>query len=170
MVLPLALLLVTSSPLQPPAPQSATAHSPAPQHPVPQNPAPQSSRAKPLVAPPAVSLQAAPPAGGLFSANQLRQRCLSNVSADASYCFAYITGVHDTVRAYEAWLNQREFCVPRHVPQGDLREAFIGYLRDHASDVSGEAASVVVVALKIRYPCTTEGRAGPTPATRTSKP
>ena len=155
MVLPLALLLATSSPLQTPAPPT---------------PVPQSSRAKPSVPAPQASFQVAPPAGGLFSANQLRQRCLSNVAADASYCFAYITGVHDTVRAYEAWLNQREFCVPRHVPQGDLREAFIGYLRDHASDVSGEAASVVVVALKIRYPCTTEGRAGLTPATRTSKP
>lgn len=149
MVMPLALLLAVPSVLQA-----------LPQHiPMPQTAALQ---AVPRQSPPAGS-STAPRAGGLFSANQLRQRCLSNVAADASYCFAYITGVHDTVRAYEAWLNQREFCVPRHVPQGDLREAFIGYLRDHSADLSGEAASVVVVALKIRYPCTADGRGGAAP-------
>lgn len=112
---------------------------------------------------PTLQTSAGPLPGGLFSAGQLRQRCLSNVPADASYCFAYVTGVHDTVRAYEAWLNQREFCVPRHVPQGDLRQAFIDYLRDKPSDLSGEAASVVVVALKIRYACGTAARPGGTP-------
>ncbi len=112
----------------------------------------------------------APPAGGLFSAGQLRQRCLSNVPADASYCFAYITGVHDTVRAYEAWLNLREFCVPRHVPQGDLRRAFIEYLGDNPSDLVGEAASVVVVALKIRFACPTAGKPAPGSATNSGKP
>jgi len=90
--------------------------------------------------------------------------------ADASYCFAYITGVHDTVRAYEAWLNQREFCVPRHVPQGDLRQAFIDYLRDKPSDLSGEAASVVVVALKIRYACGSGARGTPPAPSRSGKP
>jgi hypothetical protein len=93
-------------------------------------------------------------AGGLFSAGQLRDRCQSSVPADASYCFAYVAGVHDTVRAYEAWLNLREFCVPRHVPQGELRRAFIDYVAAHPDTASGEAASVVVVALKVRYPCT----------------
>ncbi len=108
----------------------------------------------------ALAAPATPPAtplsGGLFSASQLRQRCLSSVAADASYCFAYITGVHDTVRAYEAWLTLREFCVPRHVPQGDLRRAFMAYLADHPGDLAGEAASVVVVSLKIAYPCPVE--------------
>jgi hypothetical protein len=106
----------------------------------------------------------APLAGGLFSAAQLRQRCLSNVPADASYCFAYVTGVHDTVRAYEAWLNLREFCVPRRVPQGELRRAFVEYLGLHPEAMSGEAASVVVVSLKVRYPCTGKGAEAPAPA------
>ncbi len=151
MVIPLALLLAAPLPVQ-----SRTPNGPVPQASAPQAPA-----------------SAGPIAGGLFSAGQLRQRCLSNVPADASYCFAYITGVHDTVRAYEAWLNQREFCVPRHVPQGDLRQAFIDYLRDKPSDASGEAASVVVVALKIRYACGTAARPGATSSdapARTRKP
>lgn len=116
------------------------------------------------------SVTSAPPAGGLFSAGQLRQRCLSNVAADASYCFAYITGVHDTVRAYEAWLNLREFCVPRHVPQGDLRRAFMEYLGDNPGDLGGEAASVVVVSLKIRYACPTSAKPAPDAATSPGKP
>ncbi|MFZ3482973.1 Rap1a/Tai family immunity protein [Sphingomonas sp. 3-13AW] len=105
------------------------------------------------------------PSGGLFSAGQLRQRCLSSGAADASYCFAYIAGVHDAVRAYEAWLNLREFCAPRRVPQGDLRRAFMNYLSEHPNDVGGEAASVVVVSLKIAYPCSTEERQPGSPGT-----
>ncbi|TCP88608.1 hypothetical protein C8J42_10680 [Sphingomonas sp. PP-CE-1A-559] len=151
MVMPLVLLLAAPLLVQ----------SQKPNGPVPQASAPQASTSQ---------VSAGPLAGGLFSAGQLRQRCLSNVPADASYCFAYITGVHDTVRAYEAWLNQREFCVPRHVPQGDLRQAFIDYLRDKPSDLSGEAASVVVVALKIRYACGTAPRGTPPAPSRSGKP
>jgi len=153
MVMPLVLLLAAPLLVQSQKPNGAVAQAAAPQASTPQ-------------------VSAGPLAGGLFSAGQLRQRCLSNVPADASYCFAYITGVHDTVRAYEAWLNQREFCVPRHVPQGDLRQAFIDYLRDKPSDLSGEAASVVVVALKIRYACGSGARPGGAPSapTRSGKP
>ncbi|RKE54030.1 MULTISPECIES: Rap1a/Tai family immunity protein [unclassified Sphingomonas] len=151
MVMPLVLLLAAPLLVQ----------SQKPNGPVPQASAPQASTSQ---------VSAGPLAGGLFSAGQLRQRCLSNVPADASYCFAYITGVHDTVRAYEAWLNQREFCVPRHVPQGDLRQAFIDYLRDKPSDLSGEAASVVVVALKIRYACGSGARGAPPAPARSGKP
>jgi hypothetical protein len=153
MVIPFVLLLAAPTLVQ----------SQKPNGPVSQTSAPQAPMSQP---------SAGPLAGGLFSAGQLRQRCLSNVPADASSCFAYITGVHDTVRAYEAWLNQREFCVPRHVPQGDLRQAFVDYLRDKPSDLSGEAASVVVVALKIRYACGSGARPGGTPSApaRSSKP
>ena len=153
MVMPLVLLLAAPLLVQSQKPNGAVPQASAPQAPTSQ-------------------ASAGPLAGGLFSAGQLRQRCLSNVPADASYCFAYITGVHDTVRAYEAWLNQREFCVPRHVPQGDLRQAFIDYLRDKPSDLSGEAASVVVVALKIRYACGTGARPGgmPPAPSRSGKP
>jgi hypothetical protein len=153
MVIPFVLLLAAPTLVQSQKPNGPVSQTSAPQAPMSQ-------------------ASAGPLAGGLFSAGQLRQRCLSNVPADASSCFAYITGVHDTVRAYEAWLNQREFCVPRHVPQGDLRQAFVDYLRDKPSDLSGEAASVVVVALKIRYACGSGARPGgtaPAPA-RGGKP
>ena len=102
------------------------------------------------------SAQVAPtPSSGLFSAGKLKDRCDSNGAADISYCFAYVAGVYDTVRAYEAWLNLREFCAPAGLAQGDLRRAFVDYLNDNPGFRAGEAASVVVVAFKKRFACPT---------------
>ena len=102
----------------------------------------------------ASSLQIAPSgSSSLFSAGQLKDRCESGSAADISYCFAYIVGAYDTVRAYETWLNLREFCVPAGISQGELRRAFLDYLNDKPGFRSGEAASVVVVSLKQRYAC-----------------
>lgn len=89
----------------------------------------------------------------LFTAGALKDRCESNDPADASYCFAYIVGVYDAVRAYESWLKMREFCTPADLVQGDLRRTFVEYLRENPGYRAGEAASVVVVALKSRFPC-----------------
>lgn len=97
---------------------------------------------------------------GFLRAGELETRCQSNTPAAASYCFAYVTGVYDTVKAYESWLNLKEFCVPLRPPQGDLRRVFLEYLARNPAYRSGEASSVIVVALKQRYPCVT----GSTPA------
>ncbi len=90
---------------------------------------------------------------GYLNAGQLMDRCHSTAAPTLSYCFAYITGVHDTVKAYEAWLNIQEYCVAPGTPQGDLRRAFLDYLERHPGYRSGEAASVVIVALKEKYGC-----------------
>jgi hypothetical protein len=95
---------------------------------------------------------------GFLRAGELQTRCQSNAAATASYCFAYVTGVYDTVRAYEAWLNLKEFCVPLRPPQGDLRRIFLEHLDRNPSDAAGEASSVVVVALKQRFPCASVSR------------
>lgn len=91
---------------------------------------------------------------GYLTAGDLAERCGSGSPAGMSYCYAFITGVHDTMRAYEAWLNQREFCVPANTPQSDLRRAFLTYLSAYPTNRGGQASSVVVVALKETYPCT----------------
>ncbi len=98
------------------------------------------------------------PATGLFSAGQLKDKCEAMGVADASYCFAYVVGVHDATRAYENWLNLREFCTPPGIVQGELRRAFVDYLAANPGYRSGEAASVVIVALKHRYPCVVDKR------------
>jgi hypothetical protein len=90
---------------------------------------------------------------GYASAGELADRCAEASPAGATYCFTYIAAVYDTVRAYEQWLHLREFCLPYNVPQSDLRRTFVEYLGAHLSDRTGQAASVVVAALKQRYPC-----------------
>lgn len=115
------------------------------------------SLAPPVQEPSSASQSSAPlppfQASALLTAGSLKQRCEAMEAANASYCFAYIVGVYDTVRAYESWLKMREFCVPGGVVQSDLRRAFVTYLNENPGYHAGEAASVVVVALKVKYPC-----------------
>ena len=90
---------------------------------------------------------------GYLTARQLTDRCSDNNAANSSYCFAYIAAVADTVRAYEIWLSSREFCLPGGTAQADIRRAFMAYLGAYPDQGSGQAASVVVNALKTSYPC-----------------
>lgn len=90
---------------------------------------------------------------GYLTAGELDRRCSSAASADASYCYAYIAAVHDSVRSYELWLNMQEFCAPATTAQADLRSTFIDHMRSHPEDKGGQAASVVVVSFKQRFPC-----------------
>jgi hypothetical protein len=90
---------------------------------------------------------------GYVTGNDLYARCTDSAPGSISYCFAYIAAVHDTMRAYEIWLNMREFCVAPGTSQGDLKTAFISYARVHPIDLNGQAASVVVNALKASYSC-----------------
>lgn len=111
----------------------------------------------PVAAAPPAAPVAAPPAPrdtlGYLTASQLADKCNDPSPPSISYCYAYITGIHDAARAYEIWLNQREFCVPAAVSQADLRRSFLGYLLAYPDRRTGQAASVVVVALKDSYPC-----------------
>jgi hypothetical protein len=93
------------------------------------------------------------PSIGFLSAAALRERCEASAPSLVSYCFAYITGVHDTVQAYETWLRMREFCAPEVSAQADMRRAFLTYLNAHPNAASGEAASVIVLAFKDQFPC-----------------
>lgn len=90
---------------------------------------------------------------GYFTATQLSTRCSQTDPASSSYCFAYIAAVTDTARAYEIWLNAREFCLPTNISQSETRRAFLTYIGAYPSDSSGQAASVIVNALKKTYPC-----------------
>jgi hypothetical protein len=112
---------------------------------------------------------------GFLTAQALADRCNTASAADTSYCYAYITGIHDTMRAYEAWLNLKEFCPPAGITQGELRRAVLGYLIAYPQNRQGQAASVVVVALKTAYPCIDPAPAllpppAPGPPLRPAKP
>jgi hypothetical protein len=113
------------------------------------------------------------PSIGFLSADALRDRCQSNAAGLVSYCFAYITGVHDTVQAYETWLRVREFCPPYTSSQSDMRRAFLSYLANNPGAASGEAASVIVLAFKDQFACSKPEEAkapASTAPTQTTKP
>lgn len=148
-----SLLLALAAPAAPaPAALPPAAH--APEQPT----RPPSTPAEPFAA-------AGRPSIGFVSAAALRERCEANSAGLVSYCFAYITGVHDTVQAYETWLRMREFCAPSSSSQGEMRRAFLDYLKGHPESESGEAASVVVLALKSQFSCI-----DPSPADVLAKP
>jgi hypothetical protein len=90
---------------------------------------------------------------GYMTAQQLSVKCNSNAASEISYCFAYIAAVTDAARAYEIWLSAREFCLPAGASQSEVRRAFMTYLSAYPNDASGQAASVVINALKQTYPC-----------------
>lgn len=90
---------------------------------------------------------------GYMSARQLADRCSGNDAASSSTCFAYLAAVTDTVRAYEIWLGSREFCLSAGISQSEIRRAFMTYVSTYPAQSGGQAASVVVNALKTTYPC-----------------
>lgn len=98
---------------------------------------------------------------GFFTAATLARRCQDSSPAAISYCYAYITAVHDTMKAYEIWLNQREFCIGGGNAQADLRRAFLTYLSAYPENGGGQAASVVAVALKQTFTCPPDPRPVP---------
>lgn len=90
---------------------------------------------------------------GYLDAQDLAARCSRSDSSSSSYCFAYLAAVTDTARAYEIWLGSREFCLPGGLAQADIRRAFMSYVSAYPAQVAGQAASVVINALKQTYPC-----------------
>lgn len=107
---------------------------------------------------------------GYLTAGQLSDRCYDSSTASVTYCFSYIAAVRDTIRAYEIWLKQREFCEVGRLSQGELRQAFLSYLKAYPSNRSGQAASVIVVALKQTYPCAEPVQPQPQPQPAPSQP
>lgn len=100
---------------------------------------------------------------GYLTAGELSDRCADTAAASSSYCFAYVAAVHDSARAYEIWLREKEFCIPTRTPQADLRRAFLTYVNAYPAHRSGQAASVVLIALKESFPCPVVSGAPPAP-------
>lgn len=90
---------------------------------------------------------------GFLTATQLSSQCRQSSAFAVTYCFAYLAGVHDAIRAYEQWLKQKEFCAPATIKQQDLSDVFASYLAAHPEFAEGQASSVALVALKEAWPC-----------------
>lgn len=98
------------------------------------------------------------PAIGYLTAGQLAEQCRAEAAFPVTYCFAFLAGVRDTLRAYERWLQQSEFCPPAAIKQRDLREALLRFVSGHPGAAEGQAASVAVVAFKQAWPCPPQSR------------
>jgi len=150
----LPLLLALASPgLHAAEPQAGAAQAAPPSRP--QTPAAPGPGAAPQSAAP-------PPASaggretqdiGYLTADRLAGQCTNAGSPDISYCFAYLAAVHDTMRAYEIWLGEKEFCMPANAPQSELKQAFLTYITAYPENRQGQAASVIAMALRQTYPC-----------------
>src|SRR6476659_2530836 len=98
-------------------------------------------------------LSANVPSAWLYRASDLLARCTSGFAADEGRCRGYISGVYDTVRAYEEWQEPREICAPPKLTHFELRNTFVDYLLSHRDDLQAQAASVVVLALRNKFTC-----------------
>lgn len=158
-----------SGPVRPLGPLAPTAPASMPEE---STPPPRTSGPLPTGSTQPMAPMSTRPSIGFISAANLAERCQSNSPGLVSYCFAYITGVHDTVRAYETWLRVREFCPPFTSSQSDMRRAFLSYLQGNPDAGTGEAASVIVLAFKDHFSCETkkeEPAAAPKPAKASKK-
>lgn len=87
-----------------------------------------------------------------LKAHDLLERC-TKWSSGPDYCYGYIVSAYDTARAYQAWLNLHDLCVPAGLTQGELVKSVTDYFYAHPSDLDAEAASLVIVALQRSFPC-----------------
>jgi hypothetical protein len=106
----------------------------------------------------AVALAAATPSAsdhmvGFVHGSDLAARCGDNALQQSAFCFGFINAVYETVRAYETWLNIREICTPTNITLVDMRNAVVDHLKRVPSDGGGQGASVVLIALKEKWPC-----------------
>jgi hypothetical protein len=108
-------------------------------------------------------LPAPPGRIGYLTGGELAARCRESSIDAVAQCFSYLAAVHDSVRAYEAWLSIREFCIPAAIAQSDLRDILVRYVDEVPGAATGQAASVAIRAMKQAYPCPS---ASPTPETR----
>ncbi|MFB0613895.1 Rap1a/Tai family immunity protein [Aurantiacibacter poecillastricola] len=90
---------------------------------------------------------------GYLSAGALLTKCRSSSVDAQAYCFAYIAGVSDAIRAYQAWLGSQEVCLPDGVSQSELVTAFEEYMTSHPTQLDAQAASIAVLALQSRFGC-----------------
>ena len=90
--------------------------------------------------------------GSFYSAGNLKRDCLPSGAVET--CFAYLGGARDTSEAYQQWMAFREFCPPDSgLSKADIRDATLHYLDLHSGNEDALAASIVILALKERYPC-----------------
>lgn len=97
-----------------------------------------------------------------LSGERLVQACTGTNETLVSGCQAYIDGVSDAITSYQASRPENGskgaplpayVCVPGHLTGPQLRDAFVGWARQHREELRAQASAVVIRALLQTYPC-----------------
>ncbi len=94
---------------------------------------------------------------GIVSAKELIVSCTSdwgNIAYLEMYasCRAYISGVADILASGQA-VGSTRACLPHDITKGKVTEAVIKRMKSQASQESGNAATLVALALARDFPC-----------------
>ena len=68
-------------------------------------------------------------------------------------CFAYLMGAIETFGVLAAADQVKYFCVPPNVEKGQMMDVVKLYLRDHPETRQYHAPTLVMLALKEKFPC-----------------
>ena len=90
-------------------------------------------------------IQQALAADAIVNGNKLNELCES--SQESAVCLGYIIGAAD------AHVNDGSFCAPNDTIGGQMEDIVKRYLRVHPERRHFSAASLVVSALKEKFPC-----------------
>ncbi len=97
-----------------------------------------------------------------MSGERLLQACTARSSALVGACDAYLDGVSDTITTYQISRPADGskgaklpgyICVPGHMTGPQLREAVVGWGKQHRNELRAQASAIVVRALLQLYPC-----------------
>jgi hypothetical protein len=92
--------------------------------------------------------------GSFFTGNDLHEVCQSTEGFHEVMCTVYIAGVNDamvTVIASKA--IKPLYCLPKHVDGEQLADIVRKYLKNNPASRHTAASSIVMIALRVSFPC-----------------
>ena len=90
------------------------------------------------------------------SGNFLWDACQADEQKDPArsiFCTSYILGAGETFQALQVAKQIRYYCVPDKVENGQVIDVVKLYLRDHPENRQYSAPTLVMIALKEKFPC-----------------
>lgn len=103
----------------------------------------------------AAALQTASAPPELVTGSDLVRVCRGSDTYQGTYCIAYVSGVHDTVRSLEGaeLLVNLGYCLPERITVGAVSTAVSNHISGDEELWSMDAATATVLALMNLYPC-----------------
>ena len=89
----------------------------------------------------------------LWDACQANDKANVNDAVKAIFCTSYILGAGETFQALQVAKQIRYYCVPDKVENGQVIDVVKLYLRDHPETRQFSAPTLIMRALKEKFPC-----------------